>query len=154
MVCIAYYTEFNVQICNYAQKQCICHGNIEHATDENLFGNYCCRWTAANFCHPVQRCRQQIGGESDILEGDESQFGKCKYSRGSRKNRRRTWVFGMISRTTKRLFLYVCPQDASGMYKRTSRALIPMILANVKPGTMLYTDGWRVGTFDDYSDKS
>ena len=29
-----------------------------------------------------------------------------------------------------------------------------MILANVKPGTMLYTDGWRVGMFDDYSDKS
>ena len=63
-------------------------------------------------------------------------------------------VFGMISRTTKRLFLYVCPQDAAGKYNRTRRALIPMILANVKPGTMLYTDGWRVGTFDDYSDKS
>ena len=60
----------------------------------------------------------------------------------------------MISRTTKRLFLYVCPQDAAGKYKRTRRALIPMILANVKPGTMLYTDGWRVGMFDDYSDKS
>ena len=39
-------------------------------------------------------------------------------------------------------------------YKRTRRALIPMILANVKPGTMLYTDGWKVGMFDDYSDKS
>ena len=38
-------------------------------------------------------------------------------------------------------------------YKRTRRALIPMILANVKPGTMLYTDGWKVGMFDDYSDK-
>ena len=103
---------------------------------------------------PVQMCRQQIGGESGILEGDESQFGKCNYSRGSRKNRRRAWVFGMISRTTKRLFLYVCPQDAAGKYKRTRRALIPMILANVKPGTMLYTDGWREGMFDDYSDKS
>ena len=37
-------------------------------------------------------------------------------------------------------------------YKRTRRALIPMILANVKP--MLYTGGWKVGMFDDYSDKS
>ena len=27
MVCIAYYTEFNVQICNYAQKQRIYRGN-------------------------------------------------------------------------------------------------------------------------------
>ena len=44
-------------------------------------------------------------------------------------------------------------------YKRTRRAFIPMILANVKPGTMLYSDvhGWmegRQGMFDDYSDKS
>ena len=107
-----------------------------------------------NFCHPVQRCRQQIGGESGILEGDESQFGKCNYSRGSRKNRRRAWVFGMISRTTKGLFLYFCSQDAAVKYMRTCRTLVPMILANIKPGTMLYTDGWRVGTFDDYSDKS
>ena len=88
------------------------------------------------------------------IEDDESQFGKCKYSRGSRKNRRRAWVFGMISRTTKRLFLYVCPQDAAGKYKRTRRALILIILANVKLGTMLYTEGWRVGMFDDYSGKS
>ena len=74
------------------KKQRICHRSIEQATDENLFGNCCCRWTAANFCHPVQRCGQQIGGESDILEGDESQFGKCKYSRGSR-----IWTFPISS---------------------------------------------------------
>ena len=39
-------------------------------------------------------------------------------------------------------------------YKRTRRTLIPMILANVKPCTMLDTDGGKVGMFDDYSDKS
>ena len=66
-----------------------------------------------------------------------------KYGRGARKNRRRAWVFGMICRTTRQLFLYVCPKDSEGKYKRTRRALIPMILANVKPGSMLYTDGWR-----------
>ena len=33
-------------------------------------------------------------------------------------------------------------------YKRTRRALIPMILANVKSRTMFYTDGWKVGMFD------
>ena len=66
-----------------------------------------------------------------------------KYGRGAKKSRRRAWVFGMIERTTKRLFLYVCPRDGEGKYKRTRRALIPMILANVEPGSVLYTDGWR-----------
>ena len=66
-----------------------------------------------------------------------------KYGRGVKKSRRRAWVFGMIERTTKRLFLYVCPRDGVGKYKRTRRALIPMILASVEPGSVLYTDGWR-----------
>ena len=50
-----------------------------------------------------------------------------KYGRGAKKSRRRAWVFGMIERTTKRLFLYVCPRDGEGKYKRTRRALIPMM---------------------------
>ena len=49
----------------------------------------------------------------------------------------------MIDRTTKRLFLYVCPRDGEGKYKWTQRALIPMILANVEPGSVQYTDSWR-----------
>ena len=59
-----------------------------------------------------------------------------KYGRGAKKSQRRAWVFGMIERTTKRLFLYVCPRDGAGKYKRTRRALIPMILANVEPGSV------------------
>ena len=86
--------------------------------------------------------KEKIGGEGTIIEGDESLFGKMKFGRGAKKNRRRAWVFGMICRTTRRLFLYVCPRDSEGKYKRTRRALIPMILANVKPGSLLYTDGW------------
>ena len=90
-----------------------------------------------------KRMRVKIGGVGKILEGDESLFGKLKYGRGYGKHRRRAWVFGMVERETGRLFVYVCPKDSEGKYKRTRKALIPMILANVLPGTTLFTDGWR-----------
>ena len=44
-VYLAYYTELNVQICNYAQKQRICRKNIK------FDGHFCPRRKAANFCH-------------------------------------------------------------------------------------------------------
>ena len=49
---------------------------------------------------------------------------------------------------TKRLFLHVCHQDAAGKYKRTLVAYIPKIFVNVKHGTILYPDGWRVAMFN------
>ena len=85
----------------------------------------------------------KIGGAGTIIEGDESMFGKMKFGKGFSVNRRRAWVFGMVCRLTGRLFLYVCPQDEAGKYKRTKKALYPMILGNVVLGSSLYTDGWR-----------
>ena len=98
------------------------------------------RWLC---CKDWKRMRVKIGGKDFILEGDESMFGKLKYGRGYGIKRRRAWVFGMICRKTGKLFVYVCPKDKEGKYKRTKAALLPIILANVKPETMLYTDGWR-----------
>ena len=54
MVHIAYYTELNVQICNYEQKRRIYHTNSKFEFDENLYDHFCPRRKAANFCHPVQ----------------------------------------------------------------------------------------------------
>ena len=87
--------------------------------------------------------RVQLGGKGVIVEGDESLFGKMKFGRGSSKNRRRAWVFGMIDRETRRMFVYVCPKDQKGNYKRTRRALMPMIIANVKQESLVLTDGWQ-----------
>ena len=50
---IAYYTELNWQVCNYAQKGHICRKIIEYASDKNLYGHFCFRRKAANFCYPV-----------------------------------------------------------------------------------------------------
>ena len=41
MVYIAYFTELNLQICDYAQKQHICRENCKYALDENLYGHFC-----------------------------------------------------------------------------------------------------------------
>ena len=56
MIYIAYYTELNLQICNYAQKRCIFSENSKYAPDENIYSYFCLRRKAANFCHPVGYC--------------------------------------------------------------------------------------------------
>ena len=52
MVYIAYYTELNLQICNYAQKRRICRENSKYVLDKNFYGHFCARRKAVNFCHP------------------------------------------------------------------------------------------------------
>ena len=52
MVYIAYFTELNLQICDYAQKRCICCKNCKYALDENFHGHFCPPRKAAKFCHP------------------------------------------------------------------------------------------------------
>ena len=52
IVYIAYFTELNLQICDYAQKQRICRENCQYAFDEKFHGHFCPRRNAANFCHP------------------------------------------------------------------------------------------------------
>ena len=54
MVHIAYFTELNLRICNYAQKRRICRENCKCALDENFHGHFCPWWKAAKFCHPVK----------------------------------------------------------------------------------------------------
>ena len=52
MVYITYFTELNLQICDYAQKRRICRENCKYVLDESLHGHFCPRWKAAKFCHP------------------------------------------------------------------------------------------------------
>ena len=52
MVYIAYSTELNLQIYDYAQKRCFCRENCKYALDENFHGHFCPRRKAAKFCYP------------------------------------------------------------------------------------------------------
>ena len=49
MECIAYYTELNLQHCDYPQKRRICRENSKYALDKNFYGHFCPRRKAANF---------------------------------------------------------------------------------------------------------
>ena len=51
VVYIAYYTELDLQICNYAPKRRICRVY----SNENFCGHFCSRRKAANFCHSVYK---------------------------------------------------------------------------------------------------
>ena len=41
LVYIAYFTELNFQICDYAQKRRICRKNCKYALDENFHDHFC-----------------------------------------------------------------------------------------------------------------
>ena len=41
MVYIAYFTELNLQICDYAQERRICRENCKYALDGNFHGHFC-----------------------------------------------------------------------------------------------------------------
>ena len=92
-----------------------------------------------NFCREVcvdvlQRESVQIGGPGEIVEVDESKFGKRKFNRGRRVDG--VWVFGGIDRRTNECFL-VPVED------RSAATLIPIIKKWVKPGTKIMSDCWK-----------
>ena len=53
MVYIAYFTELNSKIWDYAQKRRICRENCKYALDERFHGHFCPRRKPAKSCHPV-----------------------------------------------------------------------------------------------------
>ena len=89
-------------------------------------------------CKDYDEKNHKIGGEEEIVEIDESLFGKPKYSKGDFSKRRRKWVFGGIDRRTRRAFVRICPKN-----KRTKKALWPIIQAYVQPKTTIFSDGWK-----------
>ena len=76
MVYIAYFTELNLQICDYAQKWRICRENCKYALDENFHGHFCPRREAAKFCHPecsydAYEPKNTVGRWSNLFNGFE-----------------------------------------------------------------------------------
>ena len=77
---------------------------------------------------------KKIGGAGDIVEIDESCFGRRKYNRG--RAVRQVWVLGGVSRNTKETFLVICK-------KRDKKTLHRLISRHVEKGTTIHTDQWR-----------
>ena len=74
------------------------------------------------------------GGPGEVVEVDESKFGKRKYNKGRRVDG--VWVFGGIDRRTREFFL-IPVKD------RTADTLIPLIKQYIRPGTTIMTDCWK-----------
>ena len=66
MVYIAYFTELNSKIWDYAQKRRICRENCKYAPDERFHGHFCPRRKPAKSCHPVWA---YLGHSWPYLEG-------------------------------------------------------------------------------------
>ena len=75
-----------------------------------------------------------IGGRGKTVEIDESKFGKMKYHRGHAIEGK--WVFGAICQETKTCFLV--PVE-----RRDKDTLLPIICAQILPGTRVMSDLWR-----------
>lgn len=76
----------------------------------------------------------KIGGAGQVVEIDESAFGKRKYNRG--RVTRIRWVVGGIHRESRKCFLKIVD-------RRDSDTLMRVISENVLPGTTIITDMWR-----------
>lgn len=77
-----------------------------------------------------------IGGPGQIVEIDESKFGKRKYHCGRRVVGK--WVLGGVTRGSGECFLVECPNN-----KRDANTLCLLILQFVRPGTTIITDKWK-----------
>ena len=75
-----------------------------------------------------------IVGLGRTVEIDKSKFGKMKYHRGSKIEGK--WVFGGLCRENKACFLVP-------IERRGKETLLPIIRAQILPGTRVMSDLWR-----------
>jgi transposase-like protein len=77
---------------------------------------------------------EPLGGDGEIVEIDESKFGKRKYHRGHPVEGQ--WVFGGYQRSNGRVFM-VSVED------RKRATLLPIIRDWILPGTTIISDCWK-----------
>ena len=83
----------------------------------------------------VEKFSTQIGGPLEIVEIDESKFGRRKYYRGHHVEGQ--WVFGGIERGSGRSFL-------AAVDSRDRSTLWSLIKKYIAPGTTIISDCWKV----------
>jgi transposase-like protein len=77
----------------------------------------------------------ELGGDSQIIEIDESKFGKRKYNRGHKVEG--IWILGMVEKGgSKRIKLVQVDE-------RTLSTLTNHITSSVNNKSIIYTDGWK-----------
>ena len=89
-----------------------------------------CRDVCAEF---MASHSEQIGGPGRVVEIDEAKFGKRKYNHGRHRDGR--WVLGGIEQGNDSMFMAIVNRQAA--------TLLPIIQANVTPGSIIRTNKWR-----------
>ena len=79
---------------------------------------------------------EQLGGAYDIVEVDESRLFKRKYNVGRTTQFRNIWVFGGISRTTKRVF-------AMYVRRRNVETLFTIMQMYIDADSFICSDSWK-----------
>ena len=77
-----------------------------------------------------------LGRMGKIVEIDESMIGNIKYNRGRLVKGK--WLLGRVERGSNNCFLVECENN-----HRDHHTIIPIIKRNVRPGTLIITDGWK-----------
>ena len=80
MVCIAYYTELNLQLC---AKRCICCGKSKYALDESFYGHFCPRRKAGNFFQPGDDVCKVIPRRDEDGDSEKTRNDHCKRTRAT-----------------------------------------------------------------------
>ncbi|KAI4459394.1 isxo2-like transposase domain [Holotrichia oblita] len=113
--------------------------NISSAT---AIANYdYCRDVAAKI---VWHEYEQIGGENDVVEVDETHLFRKKYNRGRETPWIHYWVVGGVSRTTCRVFGVL-------VQRRSAEILIPILRQHINRNSYICTDMWRAyGRVDEH----
>ena len=91
-----------------------------------------CREVLVSWC--LNNSAEKIGGDGQIVEIDESKFGKRKYNVG--RVIEGQWVFGGVCRSTKQFFMV--PVE-----RRDSDTLLEIIKDKIEQGTTIISDCWK-----------
>ena len=104
---------------------------LAHTTVVRFFKKLCCKISEAMSSMKMQ---STVDGKQEIIEIDESLFGKRqKYNKGRRT--KRLWIFGLAQRNSRKT--YFTPVN-----DRDSETLVNIIKERVETGAIIYHDDW------------
>lgn len=118
---------------------CACKKIVDVARDAGVMEETVSKWykKCREICQmKIKDSNIKLGGENVEVEIDESHLFTNKYHRGAVLTSQSIWVFGIIERISKKIFIQV-------VSKRDAETLNGVAEARILPGTIVFSDSWR-----------
>jgi hypothetical protein len=112
---------------------------VDVSRDSGIMEKTVSRWynNCRQICSSkIENDEIKVGGEDVEVEIDESHLFTRKYHRGAILTSQSIWVFGIIERLSKKIFIQV-------VEKRDAATLNSVAQERILPGTKIYSDSWR-----------